>query len=195
MRLIMDLNTIFFIGPQGSGKGTQAKILSKRLDFFCWDMGGILRAMRGENSELAKKVTALIDQGVLLSDGILLEVVKSKLSDIPAQKGVIFDGVPRRLGQAEFLLNELKNQGRQNFVTLFINLPEAESLSRLLQRANSEGRADDTKEKIEFRLKQYREDTLPVLDFLKQQTRFFEINGNQSVEAVTGDINRALRLS
>ena len=195
MRLVMDLNTVFFIGPQGSGKGTQAKILSKRLGFFSWDMGGILRAMRQENSGLAKKVTELIDQGVLLSDEILLEVVKSKLSDIPAQKGVIFDGVPRRLGQAEFLLNELKNQGRQNFATLFINLPEEESLNRLLLRAKSEGRADDTKEKIEFRLKQYKEDTLPVLDFLKQQTRFFEVDGNQSVEAVTEDINRVLKLS
>jgi len=185
----MAIDSIFFIGPQGSGKGTQAKLLSERLGFFYWEMGGILRAMRTESTPLAKKVTETIDQGILLTDEVLLEVVKLKLSEIPAEKGVIFDGVPRRLGQAEFLLNTLNNLGRKNLVTFFVDLPKEESLKRLLLRAEKEHRADDTKEKIEFRLKQYQEDTVPVLDFLKNRTEFFEIDGNQEVSKVTLDIN------
>lgn len=190
----MVIDSIFFIGPQGSGKGTQAKLLSERLGFFYWEMGGILRAMRTESTPLAKKVTETIDQGILLTDEVLLEVVKLKLSEIPSNKGVIFDGVPRRLGQAEFLLNALKDLGRKNLVTFFVDLPKEESLKRLLLRAEKEHRADDTKEKIELRLKQYQEDTVPVLDFLKNKTKFFEINGNQEVNKVTTDIFQKLNI-
>jgi len=190
----MNLNVIFFIGPQGSGKGTQAKILAAKLGFFHWDMGAILRAMRSETSDLAKEVTALIDQGFLLQDDLLLKVVKSKLSEIPSNKGVIFDGVPRRLGQAEFLFGELQKQGRNNFVTLFIDIPKEETLKRLLLRAEKENRADDTKKKIEFRLEQYYKDTFPMIDYLKERTTFFEIDGQPSVEEVTKVINQKLEL-
>jgi adenylate kinase len=190
----MNLNVIFFIGPQGSGKGTQAKILAQKLNFYYWEMGGILRNMKNEDGDLAKKVTNMVNSGVLLPDELLLEVVESKLSTISPDKGVIFDGIPRRIGQAEFLLNHLKNQGRKDFVALFVNLPREESIARLLKRAEIEKRADDTREKIEFRLKQYEEDTLPVLDYLKKETNFIEIDGQPAVEEVTKAINNALRL-
>lgn len=224
----MDLNTIFFIGPQGSGKGTQAKILAERLNFFYpapfdkdkasqsqenqtyptmtealksgkwsgvyWEMGGILREVAKEETELGRKVKEMVDNGILLPDDSLLQVVESRLSKISAQTGVIFDGIPRRLGQAKFLMNFLTQQGRKNFTTLFIDLPKEESLKRLLLRAQKEGREDDTREKIEVRLRQYYEDTLPVLDFLKTQSVFFEIDGRPSIEEVTKDINKALEL-
>jgi len=186
------LNTIFFIGPQGSGKGTQAKILAAKLNFFHWDMGSILREVAASDTDLGKKVKNLIDTGVLLQDNDLYEVVTYKLDQISPDLGVIFDGIPRRVGQAEFLLNFLKKQGRQNFATLFINLPKTESLARLLKRGEIEKRADDTKEKIEFRLAQYEQDTLPVLDFLKKQGEFFNIDGQQGVEEVSKAINLAL---
>ena len=190
----MQLNTIFFIGPQGSGKGTQAKLLAGRLNFFYWEMGGILREVAKEQSELGAEVKQLIDNGILLPDGALLKVVKSRLSQIPKEQGVIFDGIPRRLKQAEFLLNFIKTQGREEFATIFIDLPKEESLNRLLLRGQKENRADDTKEKIELRLQQYYNDTLPVVDFLKQQTQFFEIDGRPSVNEVTQDINQSLNL-
>ena len=190
----MQLNTIFFIGPQGSGKGTQAKILAQKLGFFYWEMGGILREVAKEQSELGQEVKQMINNGILLPDDALLKVVKSRLSQISKEQGVIFDGIPRRLGQAEFLLDFLKSQGRQNFVTIFIDLPKEESLNRLLLRAQKENRADDTKEKIELRLQQYYNDTLPVVDYLKQRTQFFEIDGRPAIEQVATDINRALNL-
>jgi len=188
----MQLNTIFFIGPQGSGKGTQAKILAKKLNFFYWEMGGILREVAGSDTQLGKKVKSLIESGVLLKDEDLYEVVKARLHEIPKTQGVIFDGIPRRLGQAEFLMERLKQQGRTQFVTLYISLPKEESVKRLLKRAELEKRPDDTLEKIEFRLQQYMEETVPVLEFLNKNTTFFEIDGSPEVGVVTARINEAL---
>src|ERR1041385_1118048 len=123
----MNLSAIFFIGPQGSGKGTQAKLLAAKLNFYFWEMGGILRQVAGEQTDLGQRVKNLVDHGVLLTDEQLSEVVDSRLSKIPKDQGVIFDGIARRIGQAEFLLNFLKQQGRENLTTLFINIPKEES--------------------------------------------------------------------
>lgn len=188
------LNTIFFIGPQGSGKGTQARVLAKRLNFFYWEMGGILRETAKEATDLGLEVKNMIDNGILLPDALLYKAVESKLSRIDKDSGVIFDGIPRRVGQAEFLMNFLQKQGRENFTTLFINLPKEESLKRLLGRAKHEGRADDTREVIEKRLEQYYQATLPVVEYLKQRTTFIEIDGRPGIEEVTKNINQALGL-
>ena len=191
----MDLNTIFFIGPQGSGKGTQAKILAQKLGFYHWDMGGILRETGQQGSELGNTVKNLIEQGVLLEDDLLLKVVATKLETIAPTMGVVFDGIPRRLGQAEFILKFLQSQGRTNFTTVFLDIPKEESLNRLLLRAEKEHRADDTKEKIEFRLEQYYQDTLPVIEFLKQHSSFHQIDGCSDITTVSAAISQALGLS
>lgn len=191
----MDLNTIFFIGPQGSGKGTQAKLLAEKLGFYHWDMGRILRETAASGTELGTTVKNLIDQGVLLEDELLLKVAAQKLDTISASEGVVFDGIPRRLGQAEFLFNYLTKQGRSNFTTIFLDIPKDETMHRLTLRAEKEGRADDTPEKIEFRLQQYYADTLPVLDFLKERTHLIEIDGRPEIQTVTNNIITALGLN
>ena len=190
----MHLNTIFFIGPQGSGKGTQAKLLAKKLDFFYWEMGGILREVAAGDTILGLRIKKLIDSGVLLSDEDLYQVVKMRLKEIPLTQGVIFDGIPRRLGQAEFLLGYLKEQGRKDFTTLYVSLPKTESIARLLKRAALEKRADDTLEKIEFRLAQYMEETVPVLDYLKQNSDFIEIDGSPDIAEVEKKIDQKLEI-
>lgn len=173
----MNLNTIFFIGPQGSGKGTQAKILAGALGFYHWDMGGILRETGQQDTELGRTVKDLIDRGVLLQDDLLLKVAQAKLETIAPTTGLVFDGIPRRIGQAEFLMNFLLQQGRTEFATVFLDIPKEETLKRLLLRAEQQHRVDDTRQAIEFRLQQYYEDTLPVLEFLKSKTHFFPIDG------------------
>lgn len=190
----MDLDIIFFIGPQGSGKGTQAKILAKRLGFFYWENGAILRQIAKEESETGKQVKNLVDNGILLTDDLMFQVAQEKLDSLPKNQGVIFDGLPRRTAQAERLLNMLKQQGRNNFLTLLIDLPKEECVKRMLHRAEVEGRADDTLEKIELRLSQYEKDTVPMIDYLKSGSKFISIDGMPAVETVTNNINSALEL-
>ncbi len=188
----MSLNTIFIIGPQGSGKGTQGKLLAARLGFFSWDTGAICRETATLGTPLGRQVKDMIENGVLLPDDVLLKVVETKLADIRPEQGIIFDGVPRRLGQAEWLMQFLKGQGRASFTTLFLDVPREESVARLTERAAKEGRVDDTREKIEFRLKQYEEATVPVLDYLKTCTSFVSVKGLGSIPEVTARINGAL---
>src|SRR6185295_9858623 len=152
--------------------------------FFYWEMGGILREVAKEDSELGRMVKSLVDSGTLLTDEQLYLVVDDRLGQIPADKGVIFDGIPRRVAQAEHLMDFLSKQGRKDFVTLFINLPEEEIMKRLLLRGKMENRADDTPEKIQYRLDQYKKDTVPVLDYLRERTNFFEVNSMPPIEEV-----------
>ncbi|HYF05076.1 MAG TPA: nucleoside monophosphate kinase [Patescibacteria group bacterium] len=190
----MKYHAIILIGPQGSGKGTQAEFLKQATGFHLWIMGQVLRDMHGQTDELSVQITKMHDSGTLVPDNLLIEVVKQKINQLEVHKGIIFDGVPRRLGQAKFLLDFLKEKNIISVATVFIDVPRNVTFERLSLRAAKEGRADDTPEKIEFRLKQYEGDTLPVLDYLKQVTDFFAINGDQSIEDVRKEIFKKLEL-
>jgi adenylate kinase len=188
----MQCDAIFIVGPQGSGKGTQAKLLAERLGFFWWDMGRVLREERTWKFADGRTVGEIIDAGILLTDEQLIEVAKEKLSKLPAEQGVVFDGIPRRIGQAEFLFEMLKAQGRKFFFTLHVSLPREESMKRLLKRAEIEKRSDDTPEKIEMRLQAYEEATVPMLEYLKEHTVFAQVDGMPSISEVTQEIEKAI---
>lgn len=187
-------DAIFMFGPQGSGKGTQTKILADKLGFFAWDTGQALRNNREMVTVSGQKVGDILDSGRLFNDDELLSVVGPLIEAIPAEQGVIFDGIPRRLGQAEFILKFLSEHGRAKLVTISLELSDEESLKRLLLRAEKEGRPDDTEEKIKYRLKQYHEETEPILDFMKQHTEFFSIDGRPAVPEVAALVSKALGL-
>jgi adenylate kinase len=118
--------------------------------------------------------------------------VEPLIAAIPADKGILFDGIPRRLGQAEFLVNFLGSQGRSALATVLIEVQHEESLKRLLLRAEKEGRADDTKEAIEYRLQQYRNETEPMLPFLEERSSFFRVDGVGSIEEIAERIGKEL---
>ncbi len=188
-------DAIFMMGPQGSGKGTQAKILAERLGFFHWDMGAILRQERSRKLSNGRTVGEIIDTGTYLTDLELIEVLESRLKEMPLDKGIIFDAVPRRLGQAEFLLDFLRARDKGEFWTVYIEIPAEESIKRLLLRAEIEGRTDDTREKIEKRLKQHEEATTPILGYMRENTRLVTIDGRPPIPEVTAEINKALGLA
>ncbi len=190
----MDFDTVLVLGPQGSGKGTQGKLLAEKLGFLFWEMGGILREIEAGDTPLAKKISVM-DQGVLLTDELIIEVAKAKLATIPADRGIIFDGIPRRMGQAEFLVNFLKGQKRKKPVTVFLELPREETFKRLLLRAQKEGRADDTPEGINERLRAYEEATVPMIEYLKKETTFITIDGRPSIEEIEKNIDAALGIT
>ena len=188
-------DAIFVMGPQGSGKGTQAKMLAEKLGFFHWEMGGVLRQERDHRFADGQTVGGIIDSGTLLPDDKLLEVFKKRMGQIPAGQGVIFDGIPRRIGQAQFLINWLHSQGKQNLVTIFLFLPREESLKRLSLRAQIENRADDTLEAMESRLREHNQATVPILGYMKENTKFIELDGQPSIPEVTKEVERALGMN
>jgi adenylate kinase len=189
----MTYDTIFFIGPQGSGKGTQAKLLAKELGFFYWEMGAILRREAGTDSALGRKIADLINNGFLVDDPTLIEIIKDEYKSLHPTGGIIFDGVPRRIMQGQFLLEFLKQNGHANFLSILIDLPHEDSIKRLLERAHHEFRQDDTEDAILFRLKQYDTETLPVLDWLKANTTFVTIDGRPNPDDVTRAIKEAIQ--
>ncbi len=212
--------TVIFIGPQGSGKGTQARILSKQLEADFVEMGAVLREVAAEDTEFGKHVRDLIDNGFYVPDEDAERVLGEKLGQIDMSHDIVFDGIPRRIGQAHFMIERLKELGRlESTHTVYMNLPRAESVKRLSGRrvckncdaivsiwdhagieaclvcgGHLEQRADDTPEFINRRLDQYLELTVPVLDYLEEVTTFHRIDGFQTVEKVTADIKAALNV-
>ena len=185
-------DAIFILGPQGSGKGTQAKLLADKLGFLFWDTGAVLRKNADMVTSSGERAGDILRTGRLFTDDELLSVVKGELETLPRDRGIVFDGIPRRIGQAEFLLKLLQSFGKKDFATIFLDVPKEESLKRLLLRWEKEGRSDDTRQAIERRLEEYENNTVPMLDLLRECTEFFTIDGRPSIEEVTKSIGKAL---
>jgi len=209
-------NTIIFIGPQGSGKGTQAKILAEKLGAEYIEMGALLRHTAAEDSDFGREVKSIIESGNLVNDDIWYKVIRQKLETLDAKTPVIFDGSPRRIGQAHMLVDHLKSIGREKIDTLYITLPREESVRRLMLRrvcekcktptiANGDPaqvcavcggklirRTDDNEAAINQRLAAYEQDTVPVLDYLKEVTALHQIDGIPEVPNVTVEIDKEL---
>lgn len=185
-------DVIFFIGRSGAGKGTQARALAQRLDFFYWEMGAVLRKEAEVPTQLGREIKQAIGKGAFLGDEHILPVVESHIEEVPKEKGIIFDGTPRRLSQAEFLVGLLHGLGRKNLVTIFLDVPRDNSIDRLRHRAEIEHRQDDTGEVIAHRLDQFDEETMPILDYLQTVTKFYRIDGRPPVEDVTKTIHEVL---
>lgn len=187
-------DAIFMVGPQGSGKGTQGKVLAKKLGYFYWEMGEILREEAKKDTPFGRKVKSLIDAGHLLEDDELYRVLNSELPEVIKHKRILFDGVPRRVGQGAYLIHYLTQNGFNQFATIVIDVPKDESIKRLLERAHHEFRTDDTPEKIAYRLDLYDKETKPVIKFLQGIGDLYTIDGVGSVEEITQRINFSLNL-
>lgn len=180
------------VGPQGSGKGTQGKILAKKINFFYWEMGAILREEAKKDTPFGRKVKGLIDAGHLLEDDELYRILQTELPEVIKHKRILFDGVPRRVGQGAYLMHYLSQNGFTKFATIVIDVPQQESIKRLLERAHHEFRTDDTPEKIAYRLELYEKETLPVVKFLKGIGDYYQIDGIGTVEDITKRIDKEM---
>ncbi len=184
---------IIIMGPQGSGKGTQGKILAEKHHLYRFDMGSILRDEIKNNTHYAQKISRYIDNGIYLPDNFLIEILDEKLEDISKANSMIFDGVPRKPKQAKYLINYLNQHGFKKIITIRIYIPADETMKRLLKRAKIEKRKDDTPEKIKARLEQNISETLPILGFLKKESTFYEVDGLGEVDTVSARIEAAIK--
>lgn len=175
---------VIFIGPQGSGKGTQAKILSEKINGILIGTGNIFREIATEDSEFGRYIKDVTEQGLLVGDSDVQKAIEQKVTLLGSDHTLIFDGIPRNLSQAQFLAHLLEPAQKEDIITVHLSILREETLKRLMLRK----RTDDTSEAIAKRLDLYETETLPVLDFLKDRSDFHEINGEQSIEAVASDI-------
>lgn len=184
---------IVLLGAPGSGKGTQAKLIVKELGIPHISTGDLLRQAIADQTELGLAAKKVMDAGDLVSDEIVLGMLKSRLNKPDAQKGFVLDGFPRNLRQAEMLEQLLSELGIKLDHALLIQVDPDEVVARIAKRAEKEGRSDDTEEVVRNRLEVYREQTEPVADFYRKQDIVSEIHGTDSIDEVHQRIQAVLR--
>lgn len=178
---------ILFMGPPGSGKGTQAARLAEKMGMAHISTGDMLRAAITEGSELGRQVKETLDRGDLVNDELMLGLVKERLAKPDAQQGFLLDGFPRTVAQADALMEALQGDQALDAIVLLV-VPEDE----LVKRALGRGRADDTEETIRHRLQVYDKQTKPVLAALEGKVPRRDVDGIGSVEEITKRIELAL---
>ena len=206
---------IVLIGAQGSGKGTQADLLAQKLGIFHLASGDVFREEIGKKTELGLKAKAYMDRGELVPDEITISMVLNRIGRQPDEQGVLLDGFPRTLLQAQALDAGLQKMDRKIDLGIYLNVPREELLDRLsgryICRANQHvynitskppkvsgvcdidgselyQRSDDTGEAIQTRLDIFFSETIQLLDFYDKQNKLAEVNGNQDIDKVQEDL-------
>lgn len=183
----MQTNIVLF-GAPGSGKGTQAKLIAEKYGFDHVSTGDLFRYEISHKTPLGLKAQEIINRGDLCPDDITLGMLNNHIQKHADSKGFIFDGVPRTIKQAEMLddKNLFKDLNISMVLYLYVEMEEVEK--RILKRAQLENRADDTPETVKARVANFFDQTMPLVDYYKQQGKLIQLNGMQDIEHVFADI-------
>ena len=183
---------IILCGAPGSGKGTQSGFITEKYGLQHLSTGDVLRAEIASGSELGKKIDALISQGNLVPDEMMYGVIENYLSSLPKDsKGVILDGYPRTVSQAESL-TELLKKYRMDAIMIDLLVDEQLLIQRLIERGKVSGRADDNLNTIRHRIAVYHNQTEPIALYYLHHGNYCPVNGNHAVEDVFLQIERIL---
>ncbi|MCS6904495.1 MAG: adenylate kinase [Bacteroidia bacterium] len=187
----MPQNIVLF-GPPGSGKGTQATRIAQRYSLVHLSTGDILRKEVANQTELGKVAFALMQEGKLVPDEIVIGMVGNKIAEYDARQGFVFDGFPRTVLQAKALDELLSQAGKSITCVISLEVAKEELIHRLLLRKGIEGREDDNQQTIENRLEEYHQKTLPVSEYYKSQNKLYTIDGNGEIETISERISNLI---
>ena len=185
------LNIVIF-GAPGSGKGTQSERIVEKYGINHISTGDVLRAEIKNGTELGKTAKGYIDQGQLIPDELMIDILASVFDSFKDSKGVIFDGFPRTIAQAEASKKMLAERGQDVSVMVDLEVPEDELMVRLIKRGKDSGRADDNEETIKKRLHVYHSQTAPLIDWYKNEKKYQHINGLGTMEGIFAEICEAI---
>ena len=186
---------IIFLGPPGSGKGTQAKLLSDRLGVPAISTGEILREAVRLGTPLGLRAKAVMEAGELVSDDLMISLIQDRLAKPDASRGFLLDGFPRTAQQALALEQLLSGNGQALSSVVNLSVPDAVVVDRLHGRAVEQGRLDDRPETILERLRVYQEKTEPLVDFYRGRRLLNDVNGMGDVAEISDRIDQALGLA
>ncbi len=177
------LNIVIF-GPPGAGKGTQSQKLIDKYGLFHISTGDLFRKHIKEGTELGKKVIEYNNNGILVPDSITIEMLKGVLDENKGVKGVIYDGFPRTVAQAEALDRFMTEYNTAIHAVIALDVTEEEVRKRLNNRRDAEHRPDDEESKVNRRIEEYFNKTVHVLPYYRQQNKLAMINGIGSIDDI-----------
>jgi adenylate kinase len=184
---------VVILGPPGAGKGTQGKLIAGEAGIPHVNTGEMFRAEVAAESDLGRRVRAILDAGDLVPDDLTIEVVRARLAQDDTAGGFILDGFPRTLAQAEALDRLLEDLDRGELsVVLDFHVPDEMAIQRLLGRAAEQRRSDDTLDKIQHRLRVYHEQTEPLVEYYRARGLLVGIHADRSVEEVFAEVQQVL---
>jgi len=177
------LNIVLF-GPPGSGKGTQSEKVIEKYGLVHISTGDLLREEVAAETELGKKAKAIMDKGELVSDKIVIAMIRKKLEEHQEGPGFIFDGFPRTVAQARELRKALTDYDERVGVMISLEVPREELVKRLLNRGKETGRSDDNLETINNRIDVYNRQTIPVTYYYDKMHKHAAVDGLGSVNEI-----------
>jgi adenylate kinase len=183
---------LMILGAPGSGKGTQGKLIAGHLGIAEVSTGDLLRAAAREGTPLGLKAKVYMDQGLLVPDPVILGLIREILDSPAGRRGILMDGFPRTVPQAEAVDGFLAERGARVDLVLLLEVEEGELVQRLLARAAKEGRSDDNLESIKQRLAVYQRQTAPLVAYYERQGVVRRIPGSGRVEEIQSRVREAV---
>jgi adenylate kinase len=183
---------VIFLGPPGSGKGTQAKLLARRLGIPAISTGDMLREAVRAGTPVGRRARAIMEAGELVPDDVVVDLVSERITAPDAGGGFLLDGFPRTIEQANALDRLLEGNGAVLDGVINLLVPEKTLIERMLGRAAAEGRTDDRPETVAERLKVYGEKTAPLIEHYRARGILSDVDGSGEISQISDRIDRAL---
>ncbi len=196
------MKNIIIFGAPGSGKGTQSDKIIAEFGVAHISTGDVLRSEISAQTELGKTASKYIQDGKLVPDGLIIDMLAKKLDKLVKEittsegnvlPGVIFDGFPRTIAQAEALDKMLEERGEKVSVVIGLEVDDEELIKRIVERGKTSGRADDNAETAKKRLQTYYAQTLPLKEFYENQGKYVKIVGVGTIDGIYADIRAAIK--